>query len=299
MLGDVLGGVRRRRRKSGRDDDDDEMTSSSDGVALRILDPTCGSGTFLALSLLALGGDGMRDDDYDAESMIRKAENIVEVTGIDSNVKCAHGTMRNLLHLFPHHQTTDDEDDIAGNVDRDDVDRWTINLPPSSLSFPSRARIYAGDSSNIRSFVPDGLFDCAIMNLPWNRNTFEYRGGRENDDDDACSIRGILESTAEVLKPGSPLMVVSGGHRDHRSRGVQQANDMVVPKGTPFDIREFLEGIGFIVVGEASIPPRGFRLPVSGKMRDVPGPSAKDEKVSRNSDCSIIVAIAPPHRRKM
>ncbi len=71
---------------------------------------------------------------------------------------------------------------------------------------------------------------------------------------------------------------------------------MFASEGTSFDVREFLEGIGFVVMGEASIPPRGFRLPVSGKMRNVPDPSVKDEEVPRNSDCSIIVAVAPPHR---
>ena len=51
------------------------------------------------------------------------------------------------------------------------------------------------------------------------------------------------------------------------------------------------------VIGEATIPPMGFDLPVSTKKRDntsglVPK-KKKKKRVSRSSDCMITVAITP------
>ncbi|KAL3767294.1 hypothetical protein ACHAW5_001699 [Stephanodiscus triporus] len=243
-------------------------------ATIRILDPTCGSGTFLALALMAWG-----DEESNAN---------LEVTGIDSNPKCSRGTIQNLKHLFPH---CTEENSPLGLLGDDDVRRWTLMItnsdPPRSTGPSSRATIYADDSCRLQSFVTGEKFDCAVANLPWNRNTFEFQGRS----DDKFANDGILWATAAALRPGSPLVVVSGGHRDEKGGGGQ------TEEGGPeisFNARERLVGMGFVVLGEASIPPRGFQLPpASGKKRNSPGLLAKNGKVQRNSDCWITVAIAP------
>ena len=233
---------------------------------LRMLDPTCGSGTFLALALMAWGNES-------------NARN-VEVVGVDSNPKCASGTMRNLKHLFP--KCTDENAQSFG----DGVGRWTSNLHSDAAhpAAPSlRATIHAGDSVRLGSFVTGGKFDCAVANLPWNRNTFEFQTRNHHE----CASVGILEATAAALKPGSPLVVVSGGHRDDQGGRSNEG------PGMPLNARECLERMGFLVLGEASIPPRGYKLPASGKKGDTPESVAKNGKVQRNSDCLITVAVAP------
>jgi hypothetical protein len=146
-----------------------------------------------------------------------------------------------------------------------------------------RATIHAGDSIRLGSFVTGDKFDCAVANLPWNRNTFEYQTTRNDDDECASASGGILEATAAALKPGAPLVVVSGGHHRDEEQGGRSS----------FDARTCLEKMGFLVFGEASIPPRGFKLPASGKKGDAPESVAKNGKVQRTSDCLITVAIAP------
>ena len=243
----------------------------SEETTIRILDPTCGSGTFLALALMAWWGN-------EGSSSAN-----LEVTGIDSNPKCSHGTIRNLKHLFPHHCT---EENSLGHLG-DDVRRWTLilNKPdaPLSTGSSSRATIHAEDSVRLRSFVTGEKFDCAVANLPWNRNTFEFQGRG----DDKLVNDGILHATAGALKPGSPLVVVSGGHRDEQGGQTEEGPEI------SFNARECLERMGFVVLGEASVPPRGFQLPASGKKGNLPGLVAKDGKVQRNSDCWVTVAIAP------
>jgi len=284
---DILGDVALRRRR-GKEEDTLPGTTT-----VRMLDPTCGSGTFLAMALMAWGNESNAN-----------ARRNVEVVGVDSNPKCAAGTMRNLRHLFPHHLCTDEENEQSH--DGDDVGVWTSVLhhhsefaapaapasPPSSLS----ATIHAGDSVRLTSFVSTGgaKFDCAVANLPWNRNTFEFQTTTRDDDDEFCASVGILEATTSVLKPGAPLVVVSGGGGHHHRDDDEEGGG---GRSSSFDARICLERMGFLVLGEASIPPRGYKLPVSGKKgATTPGESvvAKNGKVQRNnSDCLIIVAVAP------
>jgi hypothetical protein len=155
------------------------------------MDPTCGSGTFLAMALMA-GGD---------ESNANARRNM-EVVGIDSNPKCVAGTVRNLRHLFPHHCT---DEKNAQSFGGDDLGGWTLDLhhhsesaapaaPTAPAAPPSlRATIHAGDSVCLGSFVTGGKFDCAVANLPWNRNMFEYQTTR-NDDDECASARAAAYS---------------------------------------------------------------------------------------------------------
>ena len=263
---DILGDVALRRR--GKEED-------TSGTTVRMLDPTCGSGTFLAMALMAWG------DESNAN-----ARRNVEVVGIDSNPKCAAGTVRNLRHLFRHHFTDENAQSFGDGVGKwsSDVHHHSDAAPAAPAAPPSlRATIHAGDSIRLGSFVTGDKFDCAVANLPWNRNTFEYQTTRNDDDECASASGGILEATAAALKPGAPLVVVSGGHHRDEEPGGRSS----------FDARTCLEKMGFLVFGEASIPPRGFKLPASGKKGDAPESVAKNGKVQRTSDCLITVAIAP------
>ena len=235
--------------------------------AIRILDPTCGSGTFLALPLM----------------MWRNEKMNVEVVGIDSNEKCVEGTVRNLKHVYKEAGITinnaeDDENDSCWNLTLLD------NNTHATTTLSSKATIYAKDSVHMSSYISQ-KFDCAVANLPWNRNTFEYdEGSSSSDSTTSCINSGILNATAAVLKPGAPLVVVSG--RDNNDDHDQK---------TSFNTRISLEKLGLHVIGEATIPPMGFDLPVSTKKRDntsglVP---KKKKRVSRSSDCMITVAITP------
>mmetsp|Transcript_28787 Transcript_28787/g.60777 ORF Transcript_28787/g.60777 Transcript_28787/m.60777 type:complete len:615 (-) Transcript_28787:41-1885(-) len=221
---------------------------------VRILDPTCGSGTFLALALMGWGNNF-----------------IVEGTGIDSNSKCAQGTVNNLKHLFPHAI-----DDCDGNGN----DCWKLKLD-SNNSLRSRATIYSEDSTQLPSLALD-KFDCAVANLPWNRNTFEFHG---TNDANSCTNTDILKASAGALKPGSPFVIISSGDRNEQSGQSNNKN-----QDTAFNARTVLESIGFCVLGEATIPPKGFNLPMGKKMVMT---TKNKKKVKRSSDCLITVAVAP------
>ena len=273
---------------------------------IRILDPTCGSGTFLALALM------IWSEKYNTTATASSNDTIiVDATGIDSNYKCARGTIANLRHLFGL-STIDDENndnnDNVGVVDDDVIRQWTFNLYPATgrltssslLALPlSRVTIHANDSVNLSTFVLD-KFDCAVANLPWNRNTLEYQGQTTNNDTTTntsttcCTNERILLSMAAVLKPGAPLVIISGGCSS--SNNTRQDTKS---KYTSFNVKECLEGMGFVILGQATIPPQGFQLPASGKKKktktkkDSSIVATMNENVQRNSDCLITVAIAP------
>ena len=215
---------------------------------IRILDPTCGSGTFLSLALMALG-----------------TQMDVQAVGIDSNDKCAEGTVRNLGHMYENAVVCkDDENDNS----------WTLTFDTANNT-TSRATIYAEDSVQLGTFISQ-KFDCAVANLPWNRNTFEYEG---DDSTRACTNSDILEAVYTVLKPGSPLVVVSG------SDGNESGHET-----TSFSARDCLENLGFSIVGEATIPPKGFALPTSSKKGGI---RDNQKRVQRSSDCIITVVVSP------
>ena len=200
--------------------------------SVKLLDPTCGSGTFLALALQAWA---------DSAS--------VRVVGVDSNPKCSEGSFHNLQHAFDHSNRPD------GN---------TFHLGTSSS-----ATIHCADSSGLSNILGE-TFDCAVANLPWNRNTFELK-----DIDEIGSNERILESVSSLLSPGAPFVVVSGG---------MAGQDDDVDK--QFNARSCLEKLGMTVLTTACIPPRGFNLPSSSKKKVR---SAKN--VARSSDCVITIAI--------
>lgn len=215
---------------------------------IRILDPTCGSGTFLSLALMVWG-----------------TQINVQAVGIDSNDKCATGTVQNLGHMYKNAVVyKDDENDNS----------WTLTFDTANNT-TSRATIYAEDSVQLGTFISQ-KFDCAVANMPWNRNTFEYEGDGSTRE---CTNSIILEAICTVLKPGSPLVIVSG--RDDNE------SDHVT---TSFSAKGCLENLGFSILGEASIPPKGFSLPQPSKKGGI---RLSKKRVQRSSDCIITVAVSP------
>mmetsp|Transcript_14928 Transcript_14928/g.23102 ORF Transcript_14928/g.23102 Transcript_14928/m.23102 type:complete len:85 (+) Transcript_14928:630-884(+) len=83
-----------------------------------------------------------------------------------------------------------------------------------------------------------------------------------------------MKQIAEVIKPGKPVIVVSGSNDPAHS----------------FNTKRTLSSLGFNIIGEVSIPPAGFSLPESGKKKSVEAP---DRSAKRNSNCVVTVAIAP------
>lgn len=237
---------------------------NSNPKLVRLLDPTCGSGTFLALAMM-MWGEGYS----------------VEVTGIDSNPKCARGTIHNLQHLFDMPVV-----EHATGGSSEDVDSWSLTLNSNSTPMSSKATIYSGNSVNLQSFTTD-QFDCAVANLPWNRNTFEFQVEAVGS---SCTNSRIIEAIAASLLPGSPFVVISGGNQGENQLRLAQSTSNELQ--LPFNARQCLENIGFQVLGEATVPPRGFHLPVSGK-KDSSQLIATQEQVLRSSNCVITVAVAP------
>ncbi|KAL9178987.1 hypothetical protein ACHAXT_011960 [Thalassiosira profunda] len=176
--------------------------------------------------------------------------------------------MKNLRHLFSRSVgRTSQKFDNDGTA-------WTLALDSNAT-----ATIYCEDSARLSTFISD-QFDCAVANLPWNRNTFEYQGTYSD-----CTNSDILEATATVLKPGSPVAVVSARDREMTVEGG------VSDEGSPFNATKCLHQLGFRVLGEATIPPAGFELPLSGKKKT---PSAtRKRKSGSSSDCVITLAVSP------
>ncbi len=218
----------------------------NDNKRIRLLDPTVGSGTFLAA----------------AAKLWNDQNSCLELVGVDSNPKCSEGTSKNLCKLLNVESSTVEEDSRGKS--------WTFSYADSKSEIPSRATIYCGDSVGLLSSASlDGAFDCVVSNLPWNRNTFEYK-----QETGSCTSSDILKQIAEVIKPGMPVVVVSG------------SND----PADSFNAKRILHSLGFDTIGEVSIPPAGFSLPESGKKKKS---NAAAESTKRNSNCVVTVAIAP------
>jgi hypothetical protein len=214
---------------------------------IRLIDPTCGSGTFLALTVIAWS-------------------NLVnlELTGVDSNPKCASGTTSNLMKAF----SIDDKSLICDDVRK----QWTVKFPPQNSFMNTNATILNEDSTLLHATNFTELFDCAVTNLPWNRNTFEFKQSAECKDVN----RDILKSVASVLKPRAPIVVVSAS--------VDSTNKTYV-----FDPQICLKDLGFEVLGFVSVPPTGFVLPGSKKISK----NNSSNRLKGSSNCSILLALAP------
>jgi hypothetical protein len=103
-------------------------------IPIKILDPTVGSGTFLAFAIKY----GM------------------DVVGYDIEPKCVEGTIQNLQYLFPQEEESSDDGGCDG----------------SSVSFLRAAKICVGDMAIGKHHNEQGdMFDCAVTNLPWGQNT--------------------------------------------------------------------------------------------------------------------------------
>jgi len=223
---------------------------------VRLLDPTVGSGTFVALA-----------------AMVWSRFTNVEVTGVDSNPKCAFGTVQNLMSLF-----SVDDDSLVCN---ESCTKWTLKFPTNELSLKSSATIHTDDSTLLQSNALNGLFDCAVTNLPWNRNTFEFHGNPDDEGGRHVEVsKGILQAVAVVLKPRAPIVVISAeGSDDNRCSAGPEL----------FDAGKCLEDLGFDILGSASIPPTGYALPSSTKKKRI----SSTNTLKGRSNCQILLALAP------
>lgn len=220
-----------------------------DNRSIRVLDPTCGSGTFLAAAAKLWNSN---DDQI----------NSLEVVGIDSNYKCSEGSTKNLCKLFGLERASEEEDSRGK--------RWTLSDVDSKSEIPIKTTIYCGDSVELLSSTSlDGEFDCVVSNLPWNRNTYEFKQGTSN-----CASTEIITRIAEVVKPCKPVIVVSGSNDPAHS----------------FNAKRTFKSLGFDIVGEISVPPSGFCLPESTKKKST---RVSDRQTKGNSNCVVTVAIAP------
>lgn len=218
---------------------------------IRILDPTCGSGTFLALAAMNWGNFTN-----------------IELTGVDSNPKCAQGTVSNLMNMLSL------DGDLKNHGDGTDT-TWRFELE-TNAALLSTATIHTGDSTLLQSKVL-GEFDCVATNLPWNRNTYEFKGFDGVDPNQVN--KGILQAVSSVLKPGGPMVVITADSGGSSNSSCEEI----------FDAKSCLLGLGFTILGSASVPPRGYMLPASKKQSK----TTSGKKLKGSSNCSIIVALAP------
>jgi hypothetical protein len=244
-----------------KDTEEETSTEVTNAIprTVRLLDPTVGSGTFVALA-----------------AMVWSRFTNIEVTGVDSNPKCSFGTVLNLMSLF-----SVGDDSLVCNESRT---KWTLKFPTNELSLKASANIHTDDSTVLQSNAVNGLFDCAVTNLPWNRNTFEFHGlhGRADGEGDSHMevSKGILQAVALVLKPRAPIVVISA----------EGSDDIGCSAGPElFDAGKCLDDLGFDILGYASIPPTGYALPSSTKKRM----ASSTNKVKGTSNCQILVALAP------
>lgn len=211
---------------------------------IRLLDPTVGSGTFLALA----GWLWNERNDQGGS---------LDIVGVDSNPKCCIGATQNLAKLFSVQSSI---------IEKEPSKSWTLTIGDSST-----ATIHCADSVELLSSSSSlGKFDCVVTNLPWGRNTFEFKS------EATCNSPSsdLLKRLIHVMKPGAPVVVVSGSNEQNEG----------------FNALNCLKELGFDVIGEANVPPAGFSLPDSGKKKRNE-PSSQSTK--RNSSCVVTVAIAP------
>jgi Putative RNA methylase family UPF0020. len=109
----------------------EEEEEEEDYCRIKILDPTVGSGTFLAFAIKY----GM------------------DVTGYDIQPKCVQGAIRNLQYLF--------QDEEHSHFGSSFCKERTLRA----------AKICFGDSTIGKHHNDGETFDCAVTNLPWGQNT--------------------------------------------------------------------------------------------------------------------------------
>lgn len=143
------------------DDGDDDNASDDERKTIRSLDPTCGSGIFLALSLLIWGRCDANDGRASSSLGRRVATDVVEVTAINLNAKCAWGSSKNMKHVLlaaagaaAAGDNEADESLVEYVVEDDAKSRWevTLNSPAglsSSLEYSKKVTIHAGDWTSL------------------------------------------------------------------------------------------------------------------------------------------------------
>jgi tRNA G10 N-methylase Trm11 len=211
------------------------------GKTIRMLDPTVGSGTFLALACWLWNE---RNDLGES----------LDIVGVDSNPKCCIGAAQNMAKLFSVVQSNITEKEHSKS--------WS-----STIGNSSTATIHCADSVELLSSSLGG-FDCVVTNLPWNRNTFEFKSEAISNSPSS----DLLKRLKHVMKPGAPVVVVSGSNDSNEG----------------FNVLNCLKEMGFDIIGEVTSPPAGFSLPDSGKKKRNE-PSSQSTK----SSCVITVAVAP------
>jgi hypothetical protein len=140
------------RRKGAESSNNDSTSSVVDTPnIIRLLDPTCGSGTFLAVAM-------MMQQQQQQQQQQGMTVSALWVEGRDSNPACIDGTRRNLEYM----------------------------LGPAAVS--STCRLVVRDSAKASADTqhddqnedrqanhhPTGKFNCLVCNLPWGLNTKSY-----------------------------------------------------------------------------------------------------------------------------
>ena len=278
MLVDILAQMVQRKR---------EQPDASPSFVL--LDPTCGSGSFLAYAMASSARAG---------GILRWSHLI----GWDLNPKCMEGTKENLLYIQQqqHVQANKMLLESTGEGDHQDP-------PPSSpsISFDVQVR----DSSTAAHPVLDQQISAVVANLPWGINTHiqinqsankgtssttvdSHDAGRissssssssssqETKEEELCASmkdlhRDILQSTHSLLAPGTPCAFVFPPYEeDDTTTDAQEA------------IRNMIKHSGYRIQGMAHIPPRNFELPHSRKTKK----KNTNKKKRSTSDCVIVIA---------
>ena len=202
-----------------------QNSDSLDRTPVVVLDPTCGSGTFLAYAL----------------------DRNCHVIGWDSNPKCIEGTCANLRYLVETSSCHNDNENSNDANERSSwiplsyvnrTDMWTNGQCRLLVRDSSQVWEEATRTSNGEDLVPPICSNCMVCNLPWGVNSKTY--SQENE--------RILGSTRQILAKGTPCAVI-----------LKQGSDVKNSES----MRRFLAKLGYQVLGQAQVPPSNFQLPSS------------------------------------
>lgn len=212
---------------SSSDDDDvdkrwEKLSSSTSSSSLTLLDPTCGSGTFLAVAL----DRGFRT-----------------VVGCDSNPTCIEGTKANLLDNLGCQEASETKLERDERTNATVPTTWwfehqskgiLLSTRDSSMSLQSTLR---GTSSCNNKKL---MIDCVACNLPWGINTGSQKDSLNEENWQIIqSVRKILRedrvpcafvSKAGLFEQASPLFE-SYGFRTLGTAHIPQKN-FVIPGGS-------------------------------------------------------------------
>jgi len=256
--------VSQQKRKNGlmlsREEQDlDSVLSKQErqGTTQVLLDPTCGSGTFLSFGV-HLG---------------------MNVVGIDINDKCVEGTQKNLKYMFG------DDVIVEGETSSSSAAAHVFSGDSSRLLLQQQQQQEEGKGINGKN-----KYSCVVSNIPWNQNTFDFASAMTKtttltETTTEEESNALLMTLRQILDNDVPCVFVT--------KTKDEIYDILISLGFRILGVAHVPPVGFELPLSKK---KKNKKNASDKMEmtkedDLISSSAA--KVGRSSDCVITVAIAP------